>query len=111
VTAVVVEHLGDEDTSKRGKKFSPKARSALNVLWAMIKDRSKSFPMNDEPGLRCVLLSDWETECIAPGVVSGCKEERDRRKQFQAAKKEVETGESIICDSGRVYPAPKEPRE
>jgi hypothetical protein len=107
VTAVVVEHLADEDTTKPGKRLSPKARAAMNELWAMIKDKSRSFPMADQPGLRCVLATAWETACIAPGVVSQCKEERDRRKQFRAAREELEAGKSITCEGGnlgRVFP-------
>ena len=49
VTAVVVEHLADEDTAKRGKKLSPKARAALNVLWEMIKDRRSRSRCADQP--------------------------------------------------------------
>jgi hypothetical protein len=79
VTAVVVEHLADEDVSKRGKRHSPKARAALNVLWECIKDPSRSFPLPENRRLRCVLLSDWETACVAPGAVSSCQRERDRK--------------------------------
>jgi hypothetical protein len=49
VTAVVVEHLADEDAANRGKRHSPKARAALNKLWDMIKTPSESFPMGDHP--------------------------------------------------------------
>jgi hypothetical protein len=111
ITAVVVEHLVDEDAAKRGKRLSPKARAALNVLWEMIKDRSKSFALADQPGLRCVLASAWETECSKPGAICKCHEERDRRKKFRAAKDELAAAGSIVCDggdAGRVYPAPKE---
>jgi hypothetical protein len=111
VTAVVVEHLADEDTAKRGKKLTPKARAALNVLWEMIKDRAKSFPMADQPGLRCVTLDSWKEECSKPGGISQCRQIRDRERQFRAAKEELEARKSILCDGGRVYPTPKEPRE
>jgi AAA domain len=114
VTAVVVRHLADQEKAKTGKRLSPKARSALNVLWAMIKDRTKSFPMPDDAGKRCVMLTDWERDCIAPDAISRSHEERDRRKQFRAAKDELEAGNFIVCDGeggARVYPAPKEARE
>ena len=107
VSAVVVEHLADEDTAKRGKRYSPKARAALNKLWEMIKTPSESFPMADQPGLRCVMLSAWETACIAPGVVTQAKAEKERRYKFKAAQKELEDAHAIIVDGGRVYPAPK----
>jgi hypothetical protein len=110
VTAVVVEHLADEDTAKRGKRHSPKARAALNKLWDMIKSPSLSFPMLDSPGLRCVTLADWEEACLAHGVVSRSKEKKDRRKIFGDAKRELEEAAAIICDGedgNRVYPAPK----
>jgi hypothetical protein len=114
VTAVVVEHLADEDTTKRGKRLSPKARAALNILWDMIKDRGQSFPMADQPGKRCVILDDWERACTAPGAISKCAEERDRKKQFRGAREELEAGKSIVCDGDdrrRVYPFPKDGRK
>jgi AAA domain len=110
VTAVVVEHLADEDVAKRGKRISPKARAALNVLWGLIKDRAQSFPMADQPGLRCVTLDAWEKACIAPGAITEAKAERDRRSKFKTAKSELEEAGEIVCDSEngeRVYPAPK----
>ena len=99
VTTVVVEHLADQTEPRRGKRHSPKARAALNVLWEMIKDRIRSFPLPDQPGLRCVLLADWEAACIAAGGISKSHEKRDRRKQFRIAKAELEAANSIVCDS------------
>jgi AAA domain len=109
VTAVTVEHLADEIDTRRGKRHSPKARAALNVLWECIKDPARSFPMTDEPRLRCTTLANWEQSCTAPGAISNSKEERDRRKQFKAAKAELEDAAAIICDGyegTRVRPAP-----
>jgi hypothetical protein len=107
VTAVVVEHLDDEDTARRGKRYSPKARAASNLLWQMIKDREQSFPLPDHPGLRCVILADWEKACTAPGAICNCKEERDRRLRFNAACKELIEAQTITVDNGRVYRTPK----
>jgi hypothetical protein len=110
VTAVTVEHLADEIDTRRGKRHSPKARAALNVLWECIKDPARSFPMTVEPGLRCTTLATWEQSCTAPRAISNSKEERDRRKQFKAAKAELEDAAAIICDGyegTRVRPAPK----
>jgi AAA domain len=107
VTAVVVEHLADESEPKHGKKRSPKARAALNTLWEMIKDRSRSLPIPDEAGKRCAILGAWERECIAPGVISQTKEERDRRKLFRAAMEELMAAAAIVVDDQRVFPAPK----
>jgi hypothetical protein len=110
VTAVVVEHLPDEDTAKRGKRLSPKARAALNVLWDCIKDRSRSFPLPDEPGLRCVLLGIWEKACTTPGVISNSPRLADRSRQFRVAMDELKTAGAIICDGesgARVRPASK----
>jgi AAA domain len=110
VTAVVVEHLADEEIARRGKRFSSIAHATLNVLWEMIKDREQSHPMPDDPGLRCVILADWEKACAGPGVISTCQRERDRIRKFRAAKEELEAARAIICDGeggNRVYPAPK----
>jgi hypothetical protein len=41
VTAVVVDHLADEEETKRSKKLTPKAVAAKNILWDMIKDKSR----------------------------------------------------------------------
>jgi AAA domain len=112
VTAVVVDHLSDADPVK-SKDLSPKARDALQVLWACIKDPSRSYPMRDT-GLKCTLLPTWEEACLVPGAISKCKEERERRKQFKAAKEELERENRVTCDSEdgkRVYPTPKEPQE
>jgi hypothetical protein len=111
VTAVVVKHLADEDTARRGKRLSPKARAGLEQLWNCIKDPSRSWPMADQQGLRCVLLSVWEKVCIAQGVISGCKEEYDRRKKFRSAVQELEESGAIVRDGEngeRVYPKPKQ---
>jgi hypothetical protein len=109
VTAVVVEHLADENIT-RPRGLSQKARAALDQLWACIKDPVRSFPMPQEPGLRCVLLEEWEKACTAPDVISTAAEERDRRKQFRKAKAELEHAGAVICDGeagNRVRPAPK----
>jgi hypothetical protein len=76
----------------------------------MIMDREQSHPMPENPGLRCVILADWERACVAPGVISTCQRERDRIRKFRAAKEELEASGAIICDAdggNRVYPAPK----
>jgi hypothetical protein len=110
VTAVVVEHLADEETSKRGRRHSPKARVSFNRLWEMIKTPAQSFPMPDHPGLRCVLLADWENACIAPGVITQAKEERQRRFKFKEALNELIEAQSIVIDGERVYPTLKPSR-
>ena len=110
VTAVVVEHLADEDVAKRGKRLSPKARAALDHLWGCIKDPTRSFPMPEEPGLRCVLFDEWEKACTTQGAVSNSPRLADRSRQFRAAKDELEAAGAIICDgegAERVRPAPK----
>lgn len=108
VTAVVVEHLADEAENRPGKKLSPKARSALNVLWECIKDRSRSFPLPEEPGKKCVMLATWEDACAEPGAIGNLQRRADRLRQFRDAKVELEAAERIICDSfqgSRVRPA------
>ena len=110
VTAVVVEHLADEDTAKRGRRLSPKARAALNVLWECIKDSSRSYPMADRPGHRCVMLGVWEKACIMPGAITKATAEKERRRKFREAKAELEEQNAVVCDGAtgeRVYPAPK----
>jgi AAA domain len=114
VTAVCVEHLADEDTAQPKKQHTPKARSALDVLWTMIKDPLQSFPLPEDKRLKCVLVAKWEAACVEPGAITNCKNERDRRLRFKAAKDELEAKGAIICDghdSGRVYPAPKRERD
>jgi hypothetical protein len=106
VTAVVVEHLADEEPGKR-KRYSPKARAVLNALWEMIKTPSRSFPLPDGNGLRCILLSDLEAECIKPGVISRCQHEWDRRRKFHSALDEIAPG-ALTIDGERVYPTPKD---
>jgi hypothetical protein len=110
VTVVVADHLDDEDVAKPGKRLSPTARAALDKLWQMIKDPASSFPMQDMPGLRCVLFSEWEKACIAPDAISKCKRERDRQRQFNTAKDELDEAKAIICDGERVCPAPPNER-
>jgi hypothetical protein len=107
VTAVIVEHLADESETRPGK-LSPKARSALNVLWDCIKDRERSFPVPDEPGMKCVVLAVWEASCVKLGALSKSPREADRRRQFRDAKVELEAAELIICDGyqgSRIRPA------
>jgi hypothetical protein len=114
VTAICVEHLADEDTARPGKRHSPKARSALNILWEMIKDPVQSFPLPEDKRLKCVLLDKWEAACTRPGAITKCQNERDRRARFKAAKEELEDKGAIVCDGPlgeRVYPAPKRERD
>jgi hypothetical protein len=112
VTAVVVEHLEDEDAARRGKRLSPKARAALNIMWEMIKDPSQSFPLPGIVGLRCVLASDWEAACIAPGAITKAGEEKERRRKFKTAQTELVDAQAIVLEGGatdaRAYPAPTE---
>ena len=110
VTAVVVEHLADGATATVGKRYSPKARTALNVLWACIKDPSRSWPLPDQPGRKCTLIEVWEKACIQPGIISKAHEEKERRRKFRAAMDELKEAGAVITDSTndqRVYPAPK----
>ena len=114
VTAVVVEHLADEDVAKRGKQLSSKARAALGKLWELINDRSRSFPITDQPGLRCVLLRDLETACVAHGVLSQSPESKQRRRLFRDALTELQDVRAVILDGAareRVYPAPTAHRD
>lgn len=111
VTAVVVEHLADEDVAKRGKRHSPKARAALNVLWECIKDPGCSFPLPDNPRIRCVLLEDWQKACSVPGTISSAPREADRARRFRDAQNELIAADAIICDGEsekRVRPTPKQ---
>lgn len=114
VTAVVVEHLADEERATKGKRVSPKARATLNVLWTLIKDPMASFPLPGEPGKKCVTKATLESYCIKPGAICNCTVETDRRKKFVAAIKELIEAKAIICDGyqeGRIYPAPKPERD
>lgn len=117
VTGVYVEHRADSGKGKRrGNRLGPKARAAYEMLWAMIKDSSRSFPLNGGP-LRCVLMSQWRDACCQPGVLGQIKDAGNRRKKFHAARDELleqkmikvdgrnEDGED---DNGRVYPSPRE---
>jgi AAA domain len=111
VTAVVVKHLADEATAEKGSRLSAKARAALNVLWEMIKDRSRSFPLPENNRLRCVLLSNWESECDRERAVSKAHSSKHRRQRFREAVAELEGAGRITRDSAdgqRVYPAPKD---
>jgi hypothetical protein len=110
VTAVVVEHLADEEKAAKPKRHSPKARAALNVLWEMIRDPARSFPLPDDPRLRCVTMQTWEAECTKPGAICRCADVHDRAKKFRAAADELKSSGAIICDGPtgeRIYPAPK----
>jgi hypothetical protein len=109
VTAVVVEHLADEEVAKRGKRIKPGSRAALNVLWQMIKDRTRSFPLPDQPGLRCVLLTAWEAECTKDGGISKSPDAKQRRRMFRDALADLEATNLITRDAEggeRVYPTP-----
>jgi hypothetical protein len=110
VTAVVVEHLADEEVAKRGKRIKPGSRAAMNVLWQMIKDPSRSFPLPDDRRLRCVLLTDWENECTKDGGISKSTDAKQRRRLFRDAVADLEAADLITRDSEigeRVYPTPK----
>ena len=111
VTGVYVEHRADSGKGK-GKRIGPKARAAYETLWAMIKDGSRSFPLDGGP-LRCVLMSHWLDACCQPGVLGQIKEVANRRKKFYAAREELLEQGMITVDSqdadgderGRVYPS------
>ncbi len=107
VTAVVVEHLADEQPVKR-KRHSPKAQALLQSLWAMIKDPRRSHPLPDHEGLRCVLHSELEREAIKPELLSKSKQERDRRRIFGQALAELADTRAIEVDQGRIWPKRKE---
>jgi hypothetical protein len=114
VTAVYVEHRADSGKGKRGgNRVGPKARSAYAVLWAMIKDRSQSQPLDGGP-LRCVLMHQWRDACCQPGVLGQIKDAPNRRKKFYAAREELLEKEMITVDcqnedgedyNARVYPS------
>jgi hypothetical protein len=73
----------------------------------MIKDRSKSFPMADQPGLRCVMLSAWAAECTKDGGISQSPDTKQRRRMFRDAVKELEQAGLVKRDAEngeRVYP-------
>jgi hypothetical protein len=114
VTGVYVEHCADSGKGKRkGKRISPKARAAYEVLWTMIKDGSRSFPLNGGP-LRCVLMTDWRDACCQPDVLGHVKDPANRRKKFYIARGELLERGMITVDSheddeerGRVYPTPE----
>jgi hypothetical protein len=110
VSVVVVEHLADQDVTKRGRRLTPKARSALNRLWECIKNSSRSWPMADQPGLRCTMMGVWEKACIAPGAITKAAAEKERRYRFKAAMAELLEAKEIVIDGDdgqRVYPRPK----
>lgn len=110
VTSVVVDHLADAEPERK-HDLTTKGRKALNVLWLCLKDRALSFPMADEPGLRCVIVSTWEAESCKLGAISASTRERDRQRQFKAAMDELITAKLVISDGQRAYPAPREDRE
>lgn len=112
VTGVYVEHRADSGKGK-GKRIGPKARAAYQALWAMIKDSSRSFPLDGGP-LRCVLMNQWRDACCQPGVLGQIKDASNRRKKFSAARDELLEKRMITVDSqnedneddnGRVYPS------
>lgn len=116
VTAVYVEHRADSGKGKRkGRRIGPKARAAYEKLWEMIKDHSRSFPLDGGP-LRCVLLNQWRDACCEPGVLGQIKDAGNRRKKFYAARDELLEQGMITIDwqnedredsNGRVYPTPE----
>ena len=113
VTGVYVEHRADSGKGK-GKRIGPKARAAYETLWAMIKDGSRSFPLDGGP-LRCVLMNQWRDACCQPGVLGQIKDAANRRKKFYAAREELlEQGDDHRRqpgrrreERGRVYPSPE----
>jgi hypothetical protein len=112
VTAVVVEHLADEDIAKRGKRHSAKARASLNCLWECIKDRTLSWSLQSETAMRYTLMNVWEEACVKQGVLSNSPDIKQRRRMFRQAVEELEEAGAIVIDSEnreRVYPAPKQP--
>jgi hypothetical protein len=114
VTGVYVQHRADSGKGK-GKRIGPKARAAYQALWAMIKDSSRSFPLDGGP-LRCVLMNQWRDACCQPGVLGQIKDAPNRRKKFYAAREELLEKEMITVDcqnedgedyNARVYPTPE----
>jgi hypothetical protein len=112
VTGVYVEHRADSGKGK-GKRIGPKAQAAYQMLWTMIKDSSRSFPLDGGP-LRCVLMNQWRDACCQPGVLGQIKDASNRRKKFSAARDELLEKGMITVDSqnedseddnGRVYPS------
>jgi RecA-family ATPase len=113
VTGVYVEHRADNGKGKqKGKRISPKARAAYEMLWAMIKDSSRSQLLDGGP-LRCVLMHHWRDACCHPGVLGQIKDPANRRKKFYAARDELLEKEMITVDcqddqgddyNARVYP-------
>jgi hypothetical protein len=113
VTAVCVEHLADQERPPRKKNLKPASRTALNILWQLIKDSSRSFPLPNMPGLRCVLMNDWEAECIKEGGISQSRENKQRKRAFRTALEDLEANNLIVRDGEngqRVYPVPKDAR-
>jgi AAA domain len=114
VTAVYVEHRADSGKGKRGgNRVGPKARAAYEVLWAMLKDRSQSQPLDGGP-LRCVLMHQWRDACCQPGMLGQIKDPANRRKKFYAARDELSEKGMITVDcqsedgedyNARVYPS------
>jgi hypothetical protein len=114
VTGVYVEHRSDSGKGKRGgNRIGPKARAAYETLWAMIKDRSQSQPLDGGP-LRCVLMHQWRDACCQPGVLGQIKDPANRRKKFYAARDELSEKGMITVDcqsqagadyNARVYPS------
>jgi hypothetical protein len=110
VTTVVVEHAADAGKGKT-KRISPTARAALEQLWTLIKDGSRSWPLDGGP-LRCTTMGYWAKACHEPGAITGAKNERDRRAKFKKAVRELLDSEEVQVDGdpegeGRVYPTPK----
>jgi hypothetical protein len=114
VTGVYVERRADSGKSKRGgNRVGPKAKAAYETLWAMIKDQSRSYPLDGGP-LRCVLMHQWRDACCQAGVLGQIKDPANRRKKFYAAREELLDKGMITVDSqgedeerGRVYPTPE----
>jgi AAA domain len=114
VTGVYVEHRADSGKGKRrGNRIGPKARAAYEMLWAMIKDRSQSQPLDGGP-LRCVLMHQWRDACCQPGVLGQIKDPANRRKKFYPARDELSEKGMITIDcqsedgedyNARVYPS------
>jgi hypothetical protein len=114
VTGVYVEHRADSGKGKRGgNRIGPKSRAAYETLWAIVKDRSQSQPLDGGP-LRCVLLHQRRDACCQPGVLGQIKDAANRCKKFYAARDELLEKAMIIVDcqdghgddyNARVYPS------
>jgi AAA domain len=108
VTAVVVEHMKDAEGTNTGNKLTSIEQATLNVLWKLIKDPLSSWPMPDQPGLKCTMMGVWKKASIVEGAICKCKNERDRAARFKAAAAVLIEKGLVIADgqdNERVHPA------